>query len=237
MQTTQQSKIINLQEMLKETYGDCVLHILSGQAMYEVFAQKDLMKQGVFIPFNEAMCAGQTDEDVFSDSFIRTRANSHDVTLEEYQKVTVDPLDPLFNDSFRCMTLWFGADMFCQMNVLTILAYVGSQGNAEVVKLHLVDEYTYDVEEINLPTARYDNVYQQVLVDHQFPTEEVVAPVATGIELFLKYQQPENEITQFIEENKHFSQERLLEKLFQKFPHYGLGDVQYLAMMEAIDKK
>ena len=56
--------------------------------------------------------------------------------------------------------------------------------------------------------------------------------MARGIGLFLEYRKPENEITAYIRENQAISRDELVKRLFKAFPHYGLGDVQYLAIMD-----
>ena len=38
--------------------------------------------------------------------------------------IVLNQLEPLFKNKFDTIVLWFGDDMFCQMNMLTILAYL-----------------------------------------------------------------------------------------------------------------
>jgi len=45
------------------------LNILNGQAMYGYFKQHNLDKNGIYVPFNEAMCTGKVTEDIFSSQF------------------------------------------------------------------------------------------------------------------------------------------------------------------------
>ena len=48
------------------------------------------------IPFNEAMCYGDTCTDIFSHEFIQIRAKVHHVTPKQYTEITLKPLKPLF---------------------------------------------------------------------------------------------------------------------------------------------
>ena len=72
------------------------LHILNGQAMYNYFQKTDYLGQELMIPFNEAMCYGNTCNDLFSSEFTNIRAKVHHVTPEQYAEITLKPLLPLF---------------------------------------------------------------------------------------------------------------------------------------------
>src|SRR4051794_37204292 len=95
------------------------LHILNGQAMYDYYKETNFLNGERMEPFNEAMCYGSTCEELFSQEFIETRARVHHVTAEQYTEHTLKPLRPLLNKEFTQVVLWFDADMFCQINLLT----------------------------------------------------------------------------------------------------------------------
>ncbi len=61
------------------------LHILNGQAMYDYFKKTHFLEEDKMIPFNEAMCYGNTNNDLFSDEFVEIRAKVHHVTPVQYQ--------------------------------------------------------------------------------------------------------------------------------------------------------
>ena len=78
---------------------------------------------GAAIPFCEAMMDGETTADIFSEEFIALRARSLKVNKAEYRsKMYV--YDYLCSDDYQELRLWFGKDTFCQMNLLTLLAYL-----------------------------------------------------------------------------------------------------------------
>ena len=77
------------------------LHILNGQVMYDHFQKTGFLSNEMIVPFNEAMCQGDTVSNVFSDEFISARAKIHHVTLAEYKEITMKPLHPLFNQTFE----------------------------------------------------------------------------------------------------------------------------------------
>ncbi|OIU71772.1 hypothetical protein BHE18_03700 [Rossellomorea aquimaris] len=114
---------------LKET-----LNILNGTEMYKHFKETQFLDSKNMIPFNEAMCYGDTCEVIFSEEFNNIRAKVHHVTPAQYTDITLKPLQPLFSGEFGRIALWFDEDMFCQMNLLTILAWL----DLTVVRSHSI---------------------------------------------------------------------------------------------------
>ena len=55
---------------------------------------------------------------------LRVRATSLGIDYDQYLQVTVAELDELLNKSHSNIILWFDEDMFCQINVLTLCAYL-----------------------------------------------------------------------------------------------------------------
>ncbi len=62
--------------------------------------------------------------DLFSDEFVKIRAKVHHVTPVQYYEHALKPLQPLLNKNFTHISMWFDYDMFCQINLLTILAWL-----------------------------------------------------------------------------------------------------------------
>ncbi|WP_225221178.1 hypothetical protein [Bacillus norwichensis] len=128
MDISQKLMIGALQNKIYEQFDQGILNILNGQMMYEEFSENQLMKKSDYAPFNEAMCSNNTCVTIFSDHFKKKRASGHRVSLRDYEAVTVTPLKPLFENKYKCIVLWFGDDMFCQMNLLTVLAFLELEG-------------------------------------------------------------------------------------------------------------
>ncbi|MBE5099594.1 AraC family transcriptional regulator, partial [Bacillus aryabhattai] len=95
---------------------------------------------------------------------------------------------------------------------------------------------TYEIEITEIFLSSYKKVYQQVLIDHQFPNIKIIPSMLEGIRLYMEYIKADNEIITYIRKNEDQSQNELLENLFQSFPQYGLGDVQYLKIIETVSK-
>ena len=95
-----------------------ILHLLNGQSMYDFFKSTDFLGEELMIPFNEAICYGDTCSEIFSDSFTQIRAKAHHVSPQQYIERVLKPLKPLFHENFIGISLWFDEDMFCQINIL-----------------------------------------------------------------------------------------------------------------------
>ncbi|MGZ9586577.1 AraC family transcriptional regulator [Paenibacillus marinisediminis] len=230
---SQKLKIEALQNHIYEQFGQDTLHILNGQAMYEQFHTYQLMGSGDYVPFNEAMCSHDTDETIFSAQFIKMRASGHQVTVQEYESVVMTPLKSLLEKHYKCIVLWFGYDMFCQMNVLTVLAYLDQAGYRGKVFFHTVNEMSYEVEATEVLPEGFKEMYQQVLIHHRLPEAQLMAVMSQGIRLYLEYIKQDNEITAFINKHLDKSQDELLKHLFKRFPQYGLGDTQYIKIIQS----
>lgn len=100
----------------------------------------------VFISFNEAMIYGKTHEDIFSRNFILERIKTHKTTLEEYMSKMKDFLDLKDKLNQYEITFWFGEDEFCQINLLTLLAYLEQINYKKEITLNLINETTYDIK-------------------------------------------------------------------------------------------
>lgn len=125
MDISKKLRIEDLQKRVDGYFDHEVLNILNGQQMYEEFSSQQLMGKSDYAPFNKAMCVHDTVKTIFSDSFKKVRAAGHQVSLAKYEAITVASLqNNLFSKKYQCIVLWFGEDMFCQMNLLTVLAYL-----------------------------------------------------------------------------------------------------------------
>ncbi|AZN43330.1 helix-turn-helix transcriptional regulator [Paenibacillus albus] len=235
MDISQKLMIGALQNRIYDQFADQeILNILNGQMMYEEFYKHQLMEKSDYVPFNEAMCSNATTVAIFSDEFKAIRAAGHQVSLQDYERITMTPLKPLLQHNYKCIVLWFGDDMFCQMNLLTLLAFLEQEGYEGKVFYHMVKEATYDVEETDLLPEGYNEIYQQVLIHHRLPEAKLMPVMYQGIRLYLESLKEDNEITAYISKHLDKPQSELLQQLFHLFPHYGLGDLQYIKIIEAV---
>ncbi|MGF7057935.1 helix-turn-helix transcriptional regulator [Brassicibacter mesophilus] len=225
--------IKNLQEKIETKYPVNILHVLNGSCMLEKFKNDKLIKEkATYVPFNEAMCWGETDAEIFSYSFIEKRVKSLKTTEEEYRKIVLEPLRPLFEEKFDIIVLWFGDDMFCQMNLITILAYLEQVGyNGDVLfcmALERIDDMLSDAFEIDI--NGYLGIYKAVLYSHQKPASEMMPVTYQAIKMYLTYKERESPIVRYIKTN--LGKGDLIADLLSLFPEYGLGDLQYQIMID-----
>ena len=234
MNISRETEIEQLRKRKKELFDQNVLNILNGQAMYEEFRDKKLMGHSNYAPFNEAMCVHATTSTLFDDAFIQTRARGHHVSIEDYRNTVIKPLNNLFKKNYHTIVLWFGVDMFCQMNLLTLLAYLEQSQYKGKVVLNSFKEDEFRVNQMELTLGSYDSVYHAVLVNHREPAAVLPPVLHRAIELYLEMQTDNNAVVKYILENKHLPTDELLKQLFEAFPSVGYGDSQYMELIEKV---
>lgn len=206
------------------------LHLLNGQSMYNHFKITHFLEEELMIPFNEAMCYGYTCNDIFSREFTEIRAKVHHVTPEQYTDITLKPLEPLFSENFTHITLWFDADMFCQINILTFLAWLDQTDYKGTIELHIVGDKFEVKDSFTLKVDGYYTMYKQVLIQKKIPKDIFPVPLKNGIELYFNYL---DDLIRYIKKYQDVSEEELVTKLMGEFQHYGLGDTQYLEIIKS----
>lgn len=229
------SRKMEMEQLLNEKselFGNDVLNILNGQAMYNEFKNNKLMGNSDYAPFNEAMCVNATTTQVFNREFINTRATGHQDSVESYINKVIDSLDSLFHKKYKCIVLWFGEDMFCQMNLLTLLAYLEQSGYQGKVFLNCFKEDEFKVNQTELQLGHYDRVYKEVLVNHKKPSDELLPVMYQAIDIYLEMLKEDNAVVTYISQHKELPVSELLNRLFTRFPTVGYGDSQYLALID-----
>lgn len=209
------------------------LHILNGQAMYDYYKRTNFLQGQIMIPFNEAMCFGDTTEDLFTQSFVQKRAVVHNVTAEKYNEITMEPLKPLLSKDFTHIEMWFDADMFCQINILTILAWLDKYGHSNPIDLHIVGDKFEPIENCTLMAAGYNELFMEVLIHKTLPESIDLVPLRKGVELYLTYLHENSNLMMYIKKNHQMTEKELVYSLLENFKEYGLGDVQYLELIRA----
>ncbi|MED3687998.1 AraC family transcriptional regulator [Peribacillus butanolivorans] len=231
MNVSRKIEVEQLQNEKSELFDKDVLNILNGQVMYEEFKDNRLMGDSDYAPFNEAMCVNATTKQVFDKEFISIRASGHLESVENYIKKVIVPLDNLFNKEYKCIVLWFGEDMFCQMNLLTILSYLEQSGYEGKVFLNCFREDEFKVNQTELKLGYYYSVYKEVLVDHNKPSYELLPVMYQAIDIYLDMLKEDNAVVKYISKNKDLPTSELINRLFALFPTVGYGDLQYIELI------
>lgn len=211
-----------------------VLNILNGQCMYDYFKKNKIEKN--IIPFNEAMCEGDIfTTDIFSKEFVKERCKVHGTNIDDYKKIVLNPLSLLIKTKFDAIVLWFDEDMFCQINLLTLLGYLDKENFREDIYINLTDDKFRLKEKVKVNVEGYYNTYKLVRIEKSMVYIEELPFLQRGIELYLELQKDNNEIIKYIKNNKQKPKDKLVIELLNNFYNYGLGDVQYIKMIDNIN--
>ncbi|MEY7999713.1 hypothetical protein AB8U03_05740 [Clostridium sp. Mt-5] len=213
-----------------------VLNILNGQMMYDYVRQSHLDEDGIYVPFNEAICSGRVTEQIFSREFNKCRCNIHNISMDEYNEITLKPLRPLFENEFSSIVLWFDEDMFCQINLLTILAYLDQNSYGSRVAFNLVGRDFKLIHGFEFYAQGYLQIYKQVMLCRSMPESIYLGTLKKGVELYLEYLKKDNVITEYIKQHGDLEESILISNLLNKFSQYGLTDTQYLKLIKECRK-
>lgn len=213
--------------------GKQAVNILNGQSMYNYFKRYNMMTNGIYIPFNEAMCIGDVSEQIFSDDFLNKRCAIHQVSRDQYQEITLNNLTPLLNLNFDKIVLWFDDDMFCQMNLLTLLAYLDKVSFKGDITFNLVEKHFELLNTYPIQVEGYYEIYREVMINKKQVTTIPLTTLKEGITLYLELTQ-KNRNYSLYKNHEQDDINTLVTKLINRFSNYGLGDTQYMAMINEI---
>lgn len=119
------------------------INITAGECLKEILETK---YNDSFIPFNEAMSIGSYSAKLFSDDFIKERANTHKVSEMEYRNKLKLFLDFIHNiANYDSVVLWFGDDDFCKANISIVLKSLDEYNYKGQIKINIVDELKGDI--------------------------------------------------------------------------------------------
>ena len=185
--------------------------------------KKGAARRGRLVSFNEAMCAGEVTENIFSAAFIEKRCKAHKAAVPEYNEKIIGLLDALTDVGISKIVLWFDFDMFCQINLLTVLAYLDQIFFSGDIVLKLVNTNFEKEKEYQINIHGYYELYKSVMIQKSMPANIIIPELEKGVRLYLNYIKPNNEIIQYIKEHRDVQPADLT----GVFPQYGLGDIQY----------
>ncbi len=234
MTNTLTNEVLRIRQQHNSLFQENVLHILNGQLMFDELHSKNIMGETNYVPFNEAICVNDVTYPIFNHTFNELRATGHGVSVQSYEEKVVSPLQLLLTSSYESIVLWFGEDVFCQMNVLTLLAYLEQLHFTGNVYLHTFQEDSFLVSEEKLILGNYTSVFQQVLVEKMTPTTPLLPVMQMAIKRQLALQNEQNEVTAYIENRPNVQEKPLVNELLKKFPHIGYGDTQYFQLIRKI---
>ena len=205
-----------------------ILNITNGEYFNNYFLTKF---GGVAVPFCEAMMDGGPVLELYSDEFIKLRSKELGVNIEEYKSKIFVYTDLLKNYSEIC--LWFGKDTFCQINLLTLLAYLEQIGYSGKVVLNYINDETFEVIEANIPVelGSYKKLYEDILIAKKHSTDLGVLDFEV-VELYFDYHSDRGTLAQLVRENSDKDDMTLVSLLIEGSKEYGLSDMQAEKLIE-----
>lgn len=221
----------------KQISPENILHITSGEITANQL--KKQLPQDDILPFNEAMCEGETCAEIFSDAFYRLRAAAYEVPLQEYLQKSPGNFLQSCLKNYDTLHLYFDYDMFCAVNVITLLAFLEQAEYPGQIKFQLLeaDGTVKVLDTWPVILGNYKKCYTKVLIDRQrFVTGNEL--LDKGIALYLDYKKKNNRITRYIAAHGSAEQMQLVQELLLKFADYGLTDMAAGKFIAAVrDKK
>ena len=208
-----------------------VLNITNGEYFNEYFVSAF---GGVSVPFCEAMMDGDAVADIYSDQFVEVRAGALNVSENEY-RAKMYVYDAMSHDEYQKLCLWFGGDTFCQVNLLTLLAYLEQIGFKGEVWLNYIDDETFEVlqSDISVTLGRYSKLYEEVLIFKYSPCDVGVL-CAEAIDLYFDYHSDDGKLTALVRDNADMEKTELICLLLENSKEYGLSDIQAERIIEKI---
>lgn len=213
-----------------------ILHITSGEVVAALLQKQ--YPQADILPFNEAMCEGETCAEIFTDEFYALRATAYNVTVSDYLQKSPGNFLQTKLQSYAALHLYFDYDMFCVVNIITLLAFLEQAHYTGQIKLYILEaDGTVNILDTwPIVLKIYDKCYRSVLVNRQkFSTGNGLFD--KGIALYLDYKKEQNKITKYIAAHAAVANEQLLSDLLKKFAEYGLTDVAAAKFIDAVRNK
>ena len=211
-----------------------VLNITNGDAFNKHFLANH---KGNAVPFREVMMDGEAIPEIFSPEFVDLRSDTLGVSAEEY-RANMLAYDALINATFDEINLWFGKDTFCQMNLLTLLAFLEQIHYGGNVVLNYIDDESFATIESNIQVVlgKYQGLYESILIDRQMPKRVGVLD-ARAIELFFDYHSGEGALAKLVRDNSDKEDMEIICLLLENSSEYGLSDIQAAALVKRIRNK
>lgn len=213
-----------------------ILNITNGDIFNDYIKSN---KEGEFIPFKEAMVEGNTSYPILDDTFIEIRAKTHKEDINNYTNHMNDMISLKENISkYDVIYLWFGKDAFCQINLITLLAYLKQINFKGIINLNLINEKNNKVIKKNIIINNDDfiNYYKDVLINNVM----VKTPypfINKAIKQYLSYIENHDFILKYIKKYiNSMNENELVLKLMELTKDLGLGDVQIKNLIEKYKK-
>ena len=204
------------------------LNITNGEYFNSYFKSKF---EGEAVPFCEAIMDGAVTTNIFSEEFIQLRSKELQVSEQEY-RAKMYAYDALSRNTYETICLWFGKDTFCQVNLLTVLAFLEQIEYKGSLILNYICDETYEILEsdIDVKLGVYGKIYQDVLVS-KVMSKEVGVLYARAIDLYFDYHSEDGILANLVRDNSDKNEMELVKLLLEQSKEYGLSDLQAMRLI------
>ena len=206
-----------------------ILNITNGDYFNDYFKSKH---DTTSVAFCEAMMDGETVCDIYSEDFIKLRCSALKVDENEYRS-KMYAYNALKQDTYNEIHLWFGKDTFCQMNLLTLLAYLEQIEYCRRIILNYIDDETFKILEadIEVQLGKYKKIYTDILILKQMSGDIGILD-EKAIELYFDYRSDDRMLANLVKQNSDKNKTELICLLLEKSKDYGLSDLQAERIIE-----
>ena len=210
-----------------------ILNITNGDYLNDKLSKEN---EGEFFPFREAMIQGEVAYPILDVNFIKVRAKSLGVSEELYKEKAKELLEfSLRHEKYSKLKLWFGSDTFCQLNLLTLLAFLEQINYAGEIEIAIIDDETGNTlkPSSSVKLGQYLAVYKTVLISKQMPDELGVIN-RRAVELYFDYLSLDGYLARLIKENRDLTENQLLVLLLESSKEYGLSDLNLKELISRV---
>ncbi len=191
------------------------------------------------IPFNEAMMVGNSSSKLFSEEFCLKRAGELHTPIEEYNRNMSGFLQLMKNlNEVEEVVLWFGADTFCQLNLLTVLTYLEQINYAGRIFTVTIDDESFEVlrEKSQVTLGEYRKLYDSTILQKvQPPCGDSV--MCRAFALYFDYLSDDGSLARMVKDNPGLPVKALAVKLLNASREYGISDLMAYALIEKYAQK
>ncbi len=212
-----------------------VLNVTNGDYFNGYFCKKYKERA---VPFREAMMMGKACPKVFCDEFIAVRASLLGISQQQYRKNAKEIINLRADkDNYSRLGLWFGYDTFCQLNLLTLLAYLEQINYVGEITLNIIDDESFCVLKsgIRVALGEYKDIYENVLVK-RIPAAETGVISKEAIELYFDYLSPDGVLAKAIKSNRDMDKDKLVGFIMSISKQYGLSELQAMELIRKYRK-
>lgn len=200
-----------------------ILNVTNGDGFNEYFLRQF---GGEAVPFREVMMDGETVSEIGSREFVAVRCRCLGVDETEYH-AQMRWLARLKEETVSHLCLWFGRDTFCQMNLLTLLAYLEQIGFDGQVELQRMDDESFALvgERERVTLGCYEDLYREILMEKRMPVT-VGCLEKRALELYFDYGDSHGKLARLVRDRSQWDETALICFLLEETAEYGLSDLQ-----------